>query len=315
MKAFLVLSVLAATTTGVLAQSVPAGAGKVLVDPDFGMAFETPDALIAEMVGQTPEGLVLLTVAMADPDIPALDASGNLCDITFQYDPTYGQGDQQWVNSLVDGTGFYESMAREVIVPGNVERGENFTHRGSSSHWFYGQHELGGGFAVAAIPSPEGFVIVSCVTAAPAIDQKILTAIVDALTIPGQPRDHLVPGGSCKADPTEISRRLEQAGSGPFDAETILALGVEREKIARTCDGLHADVLMDEAVADAGHQGDYRDLRYDALARIGSDLLTPEQHAALDGGRAEVVASSDAATGERYLRYMHFIVGLRSLEQ
>ena len=142
MKVFAAISLSIAMTGAALAQDE--ARGPVLVDPDFGLTFETPVGFTAEMVGQTPEGLVTITVATDDPDLPPIDTSGNLCDITFQYDPAYGQGDQAWVNSLVDGTGFYENMAEQVPVPGTIEDSEHFSHRGSSAHRFDGQLELGG---------------------------------------------------------------------------------------------------------------------------------------------------------------------------
>lgn len=314
MKALVILSVFAAATTGALAQTTATGSGKVLVDPDFGLTLETPSGFDAELVGQTPDGLVLMTVSTTNPDLPASDPGGNLCDITFHYDPSYGQGDQNWVNSLVDNTGFYEEMGQTVIIPGTLESSEHFSHRGSSSHQYYGQHELGGAFTVAAIPTPEGFVLVSCISAQPVTDWDAVAPVIDAITVPGQQRRHLVPKGQCEADISALGAKLESAGGTPFGAETIAALDAERDRIVASCDGLHADALMDQAIAEAGHNGSYRALRYDALAQIGSDLLTEEQHEALDGAMQQVVETSDAATGDRYLKYMYFIVGLRSLE-
>lgn len=308
MKAFAVLSLLAATT------AVASAEDQVLVDPDFGLTLETPEGFSAEMVGQTQEGTVLITVATSDPALPALDPSGNLCEITFQYDPAFGQGDQQWVNSLVDGTGFYERMTEEVIVPGVTEGGEDFTHRGSSSYRVHGQHELGGAFTVAAIPSPMGFVLMTCISTETEVDWAQIDPVIEAITVPGQPRDHLVAGGSCEMNAENLQSQLPEAGSGSLGPETIAALDAARDDIADRCGGLHADTALDEAMIGAGHDRSYRDLRYEALAGIGSDLLTEEQHVALDGGRDQVVATSDEATGDRYVQYMHFIVGLRSLD-
>ena len=310
MKAIMVLAFVSAATTAAWAQGMGSGPERVLVDPDFGLTFETPAGFTAEMVGQTPEGLVMVTVAA--PDLPTYDPGGDLCDVTFHYDPSYGQGDQSWVNSLVDDTGFYENLAQQVPVPGTVVSSEHFDHRGSSAHRFDGQHELGGAFAVAAIPSPEGFVLVACITSDPVMDPAAFASIVEAVTMPGQPRDHLVASGTCDADVTMLNTRLEDADA--LDAETIAVLDAERDTIAASCDGLHADAMLDEAVADAGYDGSYRSLRYDALAQIGANLLTEEQHDALDGARLQVIATSDEATGDRYVKYMHFIVGLRSLE-
>lgn len=312
MKVFAAILLCGAMAGAALAQDE--ARRRVLVDPDFGLTFQTPAGFHAEMVGQTPEGLVMVTVATDDPDLPPIDTSGNFCDITFQYDPAYGQGDQAWVNSLVDGTGFYENMAEQVPVPGTIEDSEHFTHRSSSAHRFDGQLEPEGAFSVAVIPSPEGFVQLTCITKNTTLEPAKLAPILDAITMPGQNRDHLVASGRCEADVTALHSRLEHAGSGPFDAETVAALDAERKAIAAICDDLDADVLLDRAVAAAGYEGDYRSLRYDALAQIGSDLLTDEQREALDGGRIQVVATSDEATGERYVRYMHFIVGLRSLD-
>lgn len=312
MKALAVVSLSVAMTGTALAQD--AARGPVLVDPDFGLTLETPAGFGAELVGQTPDGLVLMTVSSENPDLPALESSGDLCDISFQYDPAYGQGDQDWVNSLVDDTGAYERMAQEVTVPGTIEGGRDFTLHGSSSHRVHGQHELGGAFTVAVIPSPSGYVTLSCISAEVDTDWDKIEPLVEAITIPGQPRDHLVASGRCDADMTTIRNQLEQAGSAPFERRTIAALDGERERIAGQCGGVDADAVMDAAMAEAGYEGSYRSLRYDALSRIGWDLLTQEQHEALDGGRQQVVATSDEGTGERYVRYMHFIVGLRSLD-
>lgn len=311
MKALVALSFVMLANSAAFAQD--SVGGPILVDPDFGLTFETPAGFEADMVGQTPEGLVLITVSTTNPGLQAVDANVDLCDITFQYNPAYGQGDQAWVNALVDGTGFYETMAKEVIVPGTVESSVHFDHRGSSAHQFFGTAEMGAAFTVAAIPSPEGFVLVTCVSEEPLSGWDMIDPVIAAITLPGQQRDHLVARGSCKADFTAIRTRLEQTGAEPFTAETIAALDSERNRIAEACDGFHAETIMDDAMAEAGLSGSYRTLRYDALARIGADLLTDEQHAALDEGRLQVVATSDEATGERYLRYMHFIVGLRSI--
>lgn len=286
----------------------------VLVDQDFGLTLETPAGFDAELVGQTPEGLVAITVSSNNPDLPAFDPSGDLCDISFQYDPAYGQGDQDWVNRLVDDAGAYERMAQEVIVPGIIEGGKDFSLHGSSSHRVHGKHKLGGAFTVAVIPSPLGYVTLTCISAEPLTDWSLIDPLIEAITIPGQPRDHLVNSGSCASEMTAIRNQLEQAGAVPFDRQTIAALDAERERVSAQCGGVNADAVMDAAMAEAGREGSYRSLRYDALAQIGSDLLTDEQHAALDGGRMQVVATSDEGTGERYLRYMHFIVGLRSLD-
>lgn len=290
------------------------GRAATLVDPDFGLTLETPAGFDAELVGQTPEGLVVITVSSDNPDLAAFEPGADLCDISFQYDPAYGQGDQDWVNSLVNDRGGYEAMAQEVAVPGTIEGGEDFTLHGSSSHRVHGQHELGGAFTVAVIPSPSGYVTLSCISTKADADWSLIDPLVAAITIPGQPRDHLVASGNCESDMTAIRGQLENVGANPFDRQTIAALDRERELIAEQCGGVDADALMDAAMTEAGRKGSYRSLRYDALAQIGSDLLTDEQHAALDGGRVQVVATSDEDTGERYVRYMHFIVGLRSLD-
>lgn len=312
MKVLAAISISVVMTSAALAQHE--ARGLVLVDPDFGLTLETPAGFDAKLVGQTPEGLVTITVSSDSPDLPAFDPSGELCDISFQYDPAYGQGDQDWVNSLTDDTGAYERMAQEVIVPGTIEDGQDFTLHGSSSHRVHGQHELGGAFTVAVIPSPSGYVMLSCISAKADTDWGLIDPLVEAITIPGQPRDHLVASGSCGGDMTVIRSQLERAGAAPFDRQTIAALDGERERIAGHCGGVDADAVMDDALAKAGHEASYRSLRYDALAQIGSDLLTDEQHVALDGGRVQVVATSDEGSGERYVRYMHFIVGLRSLD-
>ncbi|WP_343315442.1 hypothetical protein AAIB41_11555 [Brucella sp. BE17] len=313
MKALVIISALAAATTGALAQTTATESRKVLVDPDFGLTFETPAGFEANMVGQTPEGQVLLTVATTNPALPASDPGGKLCDITFQYHPTFGQGDQDWVNSLADNTGFYEKMAQAVPVPGTLDSSKHFSHRGASAHQFYGQHELGGAFTVAAIPTPEGFALVSCISTQSDADWDAVTPVIEAITVPGQLRRHLVAVGGCGADLAALDALIPHAGRGTLDAKTIALLDAERAKIVTICDGLHAEAVMDQAIARTGHDGSYRALRYDALARIGSDLLTEEQHKALDGGRQQVVETSDEASGDRYVKYMHFIVGLRSL--
>jgi hypothetical protein len=312
MNAFAAITLFVTTTSAAFAQDMVRG--PVLVDPDFGLTLETPARFDAELVGQTPEGLVVITVSSNNPNLPAFDPSGDLCDISFQYDPAYGQGDQAWVNSLVDDTGAYERMAQEVVVPGTTEGGKDFMHNGSSAHRVHGQHEAGGAFTVAVIPSPSGYVTVSCISTDPEVDWGPIDPLIAAVTMPGQPRDHLIASGSCDADLTAISNAYERAGMAPFDPQTISALDGARDRLAAQCGGVAADAIMDEATAKAGYDGSYRTLRYDALARIGSDLLTEEQHEALDGGRAQVVATGDEGTGDRYVRYMHFIVGLRSLD-
>jgi hypothetical protein len=311
MKVIAAISLSVAMTGAPLAQDE--ARGPILVDPDFGLTLETPAGFDAELVGQTPDGLVAITVSSNNPDLPAFDPSGALCDISFQYDPAYGQGDQDWVNRLVDNTGAYERMAQEVVVPGSIEGGRNFNLHGSSSHRVHGQHELGGAFTVAVIPSPSGYVTLSCISAEANTNWSLIDPLIEAITIPGQPRDHLVASGNCAGEVTAIRSPLEQSGAARFDRQTIVALDRERERISGQCGGINADAVMDAAMAEAGYEGGYRSLRYDALAQIGSDLLTDEQHAALDGGRVQVVATSDEGTGERYVRYMHFIVGLRSL--
>lgn len=311
MKVVVVLSLVAATVSAALAQSEPVR--PVLVDPDFGLTFATPQGFMGKMIGQTPDGLVRITLATTDANLPSLDPSGDLCDITFQYDPSFGQGDQDWVNALVDATGFYESGMDGVVIPGVIERGVPFKHRGASAYRYEGQHEQGGTFAVSAIPSPEGFVLVTCASAAQIEDWSVIDPAIDAVTIPGQPRDHLVASGQCDADTQALADLFGQVEARRPDADTIAGLDAERSKIAAQCDGLHADSMLDGAMREAGIKGTYRSMRYDALAQIGSDLLSDEQHAALDGGRDQVVASADEGSGDRYLRYMHFIVGLRSL--
>ncbi|GEM_PF-1653804 len=312
MKTLAAIALSLAMTGAVFAED--GARGPVLVDADFGLTLETPEGFGAELVGQTPEGLVVITVSSENPDLLALESNGDICDISFQYDPAYGQGDQDWVNSLVDNTGAYELMRQEVAVPGTIEGGRDFTLHGSSSHRVQGQHDLGGAFTVAVIPSPSGYVTVSCISAEADTDWSLIDPLLDAITIPGQPRDHLIAGDFCEADVTTIRTQLEQAGSAPLDRQTIATLDAERERIAAQCGGVHADGLMDAALAEAGYAGNYRSLRYDALSHIGSALLSAEQHEALDGGRQQVVATYDEGTGERYLRYMHFIVGLRSLD-
>jgi len=289
--------------------------GPVLVDPDFGLTLETPAGFDAELVGQTPQGLVMITVSSDNPNPPASDPRGNICDISFQYDPAYGQGDQDWVNRLVDETGAYARMAQEVVVLGTIEGGKDFTLHGSSSHRVHGQHEQGGAFTVAVIPSPSGYVTLSCMSAEADTDWSLIDPLIEAITIPGQPRDHLIASGRCNGDMTLIRSQLEQPGSASFDHQTIATLDGERERIAEQCGGVDADAVMDAAMAEAGYKDSYRSLRYDALAQIGSGLLTKEQHEALDGGRQQVVAASGGeGTGDRYVRYMHFIIGLRSLD-
>ncbi|KQT45728.1 hypothetical protein ASG47_12290 [Devosia sp. Leaf420] len=313
MKVIAAISMSACMTAAALAQD---GAhGPVLVDPDFGLTLETPDGFDAKLVGQTPEGIVVITVSSDNPGLPAVDPSGDLCDISFQYDPAYGQGDQDWVNSLVLDTGTYERMAQEVAVPGTIEGGKDFTLHGSYAHRVHGKHETGGAFTVAVIPSPSGYVTLSCISAEEKTDWNLIDPLIEAITIPGQPRDHLVPSGRCESEIAAISSQIGHAEGAPFDRHMIAVLDGERKRIAEQCGGIDADVVMDAAMIEAGHETSYRSLRYDALSAIGSDLLTREQHEALDGGRRQVVATSDEATGERYLRYMHFIVGLRSLDQ
>jgi len=306
MKAFVALSFLAAST------NTASGAEQILVDPDFGLTFETPYGFEAKMIGQTPEGTVLITVSTDNPDLPALDPSGDICEITFQYDPAYGRGDQRWVNSLFDKTGAYEQMADSVPVPGTTEGGEDFTHRGSSSYRVYGQHEQGGAFTVATIPTPMGFALLTCASSNAKIDWTTIDPVIEAITVPGQPRNHLVADGICEADIEALGALLERNHAVPLDRPTIATLDSHRNQIAEKCGGLNADALLDDAVVKSGRIGTYRDLRYEALAQIGSNLLTDEQHTALDGGRQQMVDLNDEATGDRYVRYMHFIVGLRS---
>ncbi len=308
MKVFAVLTFVAAVTGMAAAQD------QILVDPDFGLTFETPEGFEAKMVGQKPEGTVLITVAASNSDLPPLDPSGDICEIAFYYDPAYGQGDQQWVNSIFDDTGAYEQMATQVPVPGTTEGSEDFTHRGSSSYRVYGQNEIGGAFTVATIPSPMGYVVLSCVSSNADADWSGIDPVIDGITMPGQPRNHLVAGGPCDMDTTSLEALLEKAESGLLDAATIAALDTGRAEVANNCGGLHADALMDKLMAEADRNGSYRDLRYKSLAQIGSDLLTEEQHVSLDGGRDEMVAINDEASGDRYVQYMHFIVGLRSLD-
>jgi hypothetical protein len=312
MKAVAVLAFALATTAPAFAQEPVRG--PVLVDPDFALTYAPTPGFEAELVGQLPDAFPTIAVTTTNPDLPAIDPSGVLCEISFEYYPTFGQGDQAWVNSLVDGTGFYERGVDEVPVPGTTEGGTHFTHRGASSHRYEGQHELGGSFAVSAIPTPEGFALVTCASAAEVDDWSALEPMVEAITVPGQPRDHLIANGQCDADISEIDAIFETA-RGNLDGLAIVALDEQRAALARQCDGLHADAIMDEATQKAGHDAPYRTLRYNTLADIGSELLTDEEHAALDGGREEIVATSDTPSGERYLRYMHFMVGLHSLDR
>lgn len=289
-----------------------AGAGAVLVDEDFGLTLEVPAGFEAELIGQTPEGAVVIMAALVEPDTTDTVATDYLCEIAFSYDPAFGQGDQAWVNSLVDGTGFYDRMAQESLIPGTVQSNTDFIHRGASAHHFLGELDQGGSFSVAAIPSPQGYVIATCASSHPDREWDDVVPLIEAITMPGQPRDHLVADAACKTDLGVLEAHL---GRGlPLDAADVSALDAERVAIADECGFLNADALLDNAVDQAGHGQTYRELRYDALAEIGASLLTDEQHAALDGGREQVVATSDAATGERYLRYMYFIVGLRSLD-
>lgn len=313
MRVIAVLWLCAATTYAAVGQDQVQQ--PVLIDPDFGLTLATPDGFDARLIGQTPDGLVSITVTASDPELPALDPSGDLCDITFQYDPSFGQGDQAWVNAHVEGTGFYERAIEEVSVPGTVESGRHFSHRGASGYRYEGQHELGGTFAVAAIPSPEGFVLVTCLSAAQVSDWDVIDPVIDALTVPGQPRGHLVASGRCDSDVSAIQTLFEGTDGGLLAPKTIAALDVERNGLAEQCGGLHAEDTMDEATANAGYDSTYRGVRYDSLAQIGSDLLTQEQHQALDDAREQVVETSDEGSGDRYIRYMQFIVGLRSLDQ
>jgi hypothetical protein len=308
----LILTLLALGCGAASANPNIAEAGGVLVDEDFGLTLEVPAGFQAELIGQTPDGAVVINAALAETDPANRVAADPLCEIAFSYDPTFGQGDQEWVNSLVDETGFYERMAQESAIPGTVRRHLDFTHRGALAHRFFGELEQGGSFSVSAIPSPEGYVIASCVSSDPDRAWDDIVPLIDAITIPGQPRDHLVGNGTCDRDPETLNAQL---GKGrQLDADAIADLDAERISIAQECGFLNADALMDAAVAEAGYDATYRALRYETLAEVGASLLTEEQHAALDGGREQVVATADAATGERYLRYMHFIVGLRSLD-
>ncbi|SMQ61635.1 hypothetical protein SAMN06295905_0549 [Devosia lucknowensis] len=311
MKLLVTLALAASTTGAALAQDIEAGSERVLVDADFGLTLETPEGFDAQLLGQMPEGHVLIKVSADDPDLPPLDGADHLCDLTFNYDPNFGQGDQQWVNSLADGTGFYERMAEETAVPGTVESGEHFTHRGSSSHIFFGRHDLGGAFAVAAIPTTQGYALLTCATSAAEVDWDAISPLIDAITVPGQPRDHLAGTGTCEAELDVAEDDLDTFLGGSADRTLVAALDAERGRIADACGGDEADAVMDAALEQLGATETYRAMRYDALARIGSDLLTPEQHEALDDGRQQVVAASDEPTGERYLDYMHFTVGLR----
>lgn len=157
-------------------------------------------------------------------------------------------------------------MAVEVEVPGTIEGGEDFTHRGSSSHRVHGQHDLVGAFSVTTIPSPMGYVMLNCVSSAAEVDWSGIDPVIAGITAPGQPRDHLIAAGSCDSDTDALARLI---GNGPLDATTIATLDGGRETIADSCGGLHADALMDEVMTTAGLDGSYRDLRYDALAQIG----------------------------------------------
>lgn len=312
MRTGLVVAVLALGCGAVSANPNLAGAGAVLVDEDFGLTLEVPDGFEAELIGQTPEGAVVITAALVEPDTTDTVATDYLCEIAFSYDPTFGQGDQAWVNSLVDETGFYDRMAQDSPIPGRVMSNVDFTHKGSSAHRFLGELDKGGSFSVSAIPSPEGYVLASCASSYPDRDWDDVVPLIEAITMPGQPRDHLTADAVCERGPDVLAAHLE--GDLPLDAAAITALDAERVSIAEECGFPGADALLDSAVSQAGHSQTYRELRYDALAEIGASLLTDDQHAALDGGREQVVATADAATGERYLRYMHFIVGLRSLD-
>lgn len=312
MRTGLVMTLLALGCGAALANPNLAGAGEVLVDEDFGLALEVPDGFEAELIGQTSEGAVVITAGLVEPDTTDTVATDYLCEIAFHYDPTFGQGDQAWVNSLVDGTGFYDMMAQESLIPGRVLSNADFSHRGASAHRFLGELDQGGSFSVSAIPSPEGYLLASCASSNPDRDWEDVIPLIEAITVPGQPREHLTADGACNVDRGAIDAQLESGGT--LDATAISALDVQRNALAEDCGFLTADALLDEAVGEAGHSVSYRELRYGALAELGASLLTDEQHAALDGGREEVVAMSDAATGERYLRYMYFIVGLRSLD-
>ncbi len=312
LKSNVVVTLLALGCGGALANPNIAEAGAVLVDEDFGLTLEVPAGFEAELIGQTPEGAVVIRAALVEPDPADTIAVDFLCEIAFNYDPAFGQGDQAWVNSLVDGTGFYDRMAEESLIPGIVRSNTDFTHKGAFAHRFLGDLDQGGSFSVSAIPSPEGYVIATCASSDPDRAWDDVAPLIDAITIPGQPRDHLVADAVCESDPGILAAQL--ANGRPLDATAIAALDAQRLAIAEECGFLNADAMMDAAVAEAGDAATYRALRYESLAEIGASLLTEEQHAALDGGREQVVATADAATGERYLHYMHFIVGLRSLD-
>lgn len=308
----LVLPLLALGCGAVSANPNIAEAGDVLVDEDFGLTLEVPAGFEAELIGQMPDGAVVISAAPAKPEPARTNAADPLCEIAFRYDPAFGQGDQEWVNDLVDETGFYDRMAQDSPIPGTVRSHSDFTHRGALAHRFLGELDEDGSFSVSAIPSPQGYVIASCVSSDPDRAWDDIVPLIDAITIPGQPRDHLIGDAVCERDPEALNDHL--AKSRPLDADAIAGLDAERIAIAQQCGFLNADAMMDAAVSGAGYNATYRAVRYEILAEIGAGLLTQEQHAALDGGREEVVATADSATGERYLRYMHFIVGLRSLD-
>lgn len=312
MRTGLVMTLLALGCGAASANPNLAGAGEVLVDEDFGLALEVPDGFEAELIGQTPEGAVVITAGLVEPDTTDTVATDYLCEIAFSYDPAFGQGDQAWVNSLVDGTDFYDRMAQESLIPGTVLSNTDFAHRGSSAHRFIGELDQGGSFSVSAIPSPEGYLLASCASSDPDREWDDVLPLIEAITVPGQPRDHLPADAVCDHKSDALAAHLERGL--PLDAAAVAALDAERVAIAGECGFLGADALLDRAVSQAGHSQTYRELRYDALVEIGTSLLTEEQHAALDGGREQVVATADAATGERYLRYMHFVVGLRSID-
>lgn len=308
--AFLIITTLTGAT---LAQDSATSPSPVVVDPDFGLALDTPEGFAAEMIGQTDDGYVMIAVSETPPNLTPFDGE-SLCEITFSYDPAFGQGDQAWVNSLVDGTGFYDAMAQEVIIPGTVEHHEDFTHNGASSHRFVGRHDAGGSFLVSAIPTPMGFALVTCASTEPDQTWEQVQPMIDAIVVPGQPRDRLVPDSTCSADATTLPAMLERIEPDAIDKATILALDAERQRFLDLCGPLHADDIMDTGLADAGFSGTYRDFRYAAISTLGADLLTDEQNAALAEARSQVEATADTGTGERYMRYMHFIVGLRSLD-
>ena len=57
-------------------------------------------------------------------------------------------------------------------------------------------------------------------------------------------------------------------------------------------------------MAKGGHEANYRSMRYVALAQIGSDLLTDEQHAAQEDGRVCAISLLPGPQSPKHLKVL-----------